>query len=103
MALFMQEIKSIKFGCFVLFFFILSAVYGSLYFIKELLFINGPLITHSDNRYTPLIKYFGSSQQISDYISNNEGKPYMYKQVVWYLIDGLAIFVLEPRPNSSNI
>ena len=99
----MQEIKSIKFDYFVLFFFILSAVYGSLYFVKELLFINGPLATQSDNRYAPLIKYFGSSQQILDYVSNNEKRSYMYKQVVWHLVDGLPIYIVEPRPNSSNV
>jgi len=93
---------STKLGAFAFLFFILSTIYSSLYFVKGFLKIKEYLSTRSTYRYEPLEKYFKGDTKMEQYISKNKNRTYMYQQVVWYILDGLPIYILEPRPNTSK-
>jgi len=91
-----------KFGHFLVFFFILSTLYGTLYFTRDYFRRKGPITERTLNRYAPLEKYFKDFSQILEYISDNEDRGRMYEKVVWHLVDGLPFYSLEPRPNTST-
>jgi hypothetical protein len=97
----MQWSISNKIGNVTIFFLILSAGFGTLYYVNEFVKMGGLLTTRTINRYDLLKKYFSDSALMKEYIVNNENRLNMYDQVVWHIIDSLPIRVIEPRPNSS--
>jgi hypothetical protein len=90
-------------GCFLVSFFILSALYGTLYFAMDYLKRKGPISELTSTRYDTLEKYFPGSPHILEYISDNKNRGRMYNKLIWHLIDGLPYYSLEPRPNTSTL
>ena len=94
---------STKFGHFTFTMFLLSALCGTLYFAKGFLKIKAYSSLRVKHRYEPLFHFFKDDSLIDEYIETHKNRSNMYKQVVWNIIDGLPIYVLESRPNSSIV
>ena len=95
----MEYSLSAKTGYLTLFFFILSAAFGTLYYVSDFVKMKGLITTRTTHRYAPLERYFNDSPIMMEWIENNKNRPNMYKQVVWHIIDSLAIRVIDPGQN----
>jgi len=98
----MQYSLSAKTGYLVLFFFIFSAAFGTLYYVSGFIKTEGLITTRTTHRYAPLERYFNDSPIMMEWIKNNKNRPNMYEQVVWHIVDSLAIRIIDPGPNSGS-
>ncbi len=90
-----------RLGNYVLLLFLLSACFGSLFLVKGFLKIKDYLPTRAESRFLPLESFFPNNSDIADYIQSHRNRSFLYRQVLWYIIDMLPIYVVRPNPDTS--